>query len=89
MSAVEYWGKITEGNEEAMKCYIAKYGVLSVTITTQDTGIEHYSEGIFDDREGDCSADKPVDHVSSNCDFKWILTDFYQVKSIEKLQSFE
>jgi Papain family cysteine protease len=63
-SAVEYWGKIPENNEEAMKCYVAKYGVLSVGLITFDTGFEHYSKGIYDDYKGDCTAEKSVDHVS-------------------------
>lgn len=63
VSAVEYWGKISSGNEEAMKCFIAKYGVLSVTISTINTSFEHYIEGIFDDYKGECTANKSVDHV--------------------------
>lgn len=63
VSAVEYWGKILPGDEEAMKCYVAKNGALSVTISTIGTGIPQYSEGIFDDIHGDCTPEKPVDHV--------------------------
>ena len=63
-STVEYWGNIASEDEEAMKCFVAKQGALSVTVTTSKTGLPHYSSGIFDDLKGECTSEKPVDHVS-------------------------
>jgi hypothetical protein len=60
---VDYYVKITRGDEEAMKCRVAKYGPISVSIVSEKTSLFTYKSGIWDDPEGKCASVTTTDHA--------------------------
>ena len=63
-SAVETCENVRKGDEEMMKCRVARFGPVVAGITSSGTMLRNYKEGIFDDFIGACTGLKPVDHVN-------------------------
>lgn len=72
---VDHWERIADGDEKAMKCFVARHGPLSVYITIGKTtfgsttttgGIANFAGGVWDDPEGVCKADVPIDHAGEH-----------------------
>lgn len=61
---VDYWVKVPTGDEDAMKCLVAKRGPLYVELIVNNTSFENVKEGIYDDREKNCTENRTIDHVS-------------------------
>lgn len=62
-SEVDYWSNFG-GDEEAMKCRVAKYGPLVVTYRISGTSMSTYHNGVFDDLEKVCKPGIGIDHAS-------------------------
>jgi C1A family cysteine protease len=63
---VHHWESLQPNNEEAMKCYVANYGPLTVGITTvgnnnYPSGLREYNRGIYTDPGNTCEG-KQIDH---------------------------
>lgn len=71
---VDHWEQIPEGDEEAMKCYIATVGPLAIEMVVGKTSFNSYDEGIWDDPEKNCTG-RVMDHVSLKISF--ILVKIY------------
>jgi Papain family cysteine protease len=61
-SEVDYWVTIPS-DEEAIKCRVANYGPIHVSISIEKTSLEKYASGIWDDPEGNCLAGRIIDHA--------------------------
>jgi hypothetical protein len=57
------WQKIQPGDEEALKCRVARNGPVVVGISLKNTSLRRYFTGIFDDPDGACTADNPINHA--------------------------
>lgn len=62
-SAVLKWQKIEKGNEEALKCRVAKHGPVVVGISLNGTSLKRFFTGIFDDPEDACTPGNPISHA--------------------------
>jgi hypothetical protein len=60
---VDFWVRITSGDEEAMKCHLANNGPISVSIKSETTSLFTYKSGIWDDPEGKCAGATATDHA--------------------------
>lgn len=81
-TTVESWKRIPEGNEELMKCRVARFGPVFAGMTLA-TLLAHYQSGIFDDPNGECTPSKPVDHAvlivgyGTEKNRQGVLTDYW------------
>lgn len=46
-----------------MKCRLALYGPMHVSISIQSTSLENYKSGVWDDPEQNCSSTRIIDHA--------------------------
>jgi C1A family cysteine protease len=60
-AAVLSWHKIY--SEKVMKCHIALHGPLVAGISINNTSLRRFFTGIFDDIEGACTPDNPINHA--------------------------
>lgn len=84
---VDYWVRIQDKNEEAMKCRIALYGPMHVSIAIGNTSLENYKSGIWDDPGLNCSKLTKIDHAvtlvgyGSELNNMGQLTDYWLVQN--------
>lgn len=72
-STVDSWQRVTSGDEEMMKCRVARFGPIVAGITTDGTNLRRYRSGLYDDAAKACTSSKPVDHVSFQKKLSMIL----------------
>lgn len=60
---LDHWESIPSRNEKAMKCRLALYGPISISIAVGDSSIVNYEQGVWDDPDYECQG-IPNDHVS-------------------------
>jgi hypothetical protein len=60
---VDYVFKFPKGDEEAMKCHLALYGPMHVSISIENTSLVTYKSGIWDDPEMNCTSTRKTDHA--------------------------
>jgi hypothetical protein len=70
---VDYWTRITSGNEEAMKCRVALNGPIQVAISIEKTSLMTYKSGIWDDPESNCTAGRVIDHSGKRQISRWVV----------------
>jgi hypothetical protein len=63
-STVSSFSRINRGDEDMMKCRVARFGPVVAGITTKKTNLGSYKTGIFDDSTKACASNRIVDHVN-------------------------
>jgi hypothetical protein len=62
-SSIDTWSRIPQGDEELMKCRLARHGPVVASIKIRGTDLLSYKSGIYDDATGACASSKSVDQV--------------------------
>lgn len=83
---IDHWITLPKGDEEFLKCYLAKYGPMSIGMDFSGK-IGNYKSGIFEDVDKECSDTKPINHAlllvgyGSEINAAGIMTPYWLIKN--------
>lgn len=85
-TTVDHWITIPKGDEETIKCYLAKYGPMSIVMDF-DGKIKNYQSGVFQDLDRECSDAKIYNHAvvlvgyGSELNSSNVMADYWLIRN--------